>query len=233
MSATAWVSASVFSVFVGVCSAGTVRYEGVSPLGDPGAVEMRYSSIEGGFLDVGGSRLQAGLNFYTITSGAGAGTTFGTFCVELSQHIGQGPAVYNLVSLPETPLPGAPMTQAQADEISAVLASARSLGWIGNRLDADAGQANYLGRIGAIQAAIWATLGGDVDVDSAQTSSSIRDAYTELMSSFDGSLRYAGLLGLVNDRRQDVLYVVPLPTAALAGAGVLAAAFGVRASRRR
>jgi hypothetical protein len=139
------------------------------------------------------------------------------------------------VDLTQAPLPGPQYAAGVGEAISAVIANAIALGWIDGRLQADASQGNYLGRMGAIQAAIWVATGDSVDINSSQTSSFVRSAYLELTdaSTFDDSLRLSGLRALINGSRQDMLYVVPLPPAAVVGAGLLAAAFGVRARRRR
>ena len=52
-------------------------------------------------------------------------------------------------------------------------------------------------------------------------------------TTFDSDLRLGGLKAMVNNGRQDMLYVVPVPPAALAGAGLLAGLGGVRVARRR
>jgi hypothetical protein len=201
------------------------------------SLDLSFVSIAGGIdsarVRIGSSNVQAGHLFHEITSGPGAGSVFGSFCIELAQTVGSG--TYEIVGLTDAPVPGAPFTQGQADMISAIVANAAAMGWIDGRLQADSGQTNYLGRMGAIQAAIWEVAGAAVDVNHGGTTVALRDAYNELMDaqSFDSSLRLAGLKALVNDGRQDLLYVVPLPPAAFAGAGLLAVGFGVRAVRRR
>ncbi|MCC5822933.1 MAG: hypothetical protein LAT64_04590 [Phycisphaerales bacterium] len=202
-------------------------------------LQMRYETIAGGGnagrVSVGDRNLQAGHIVHTIMSGPRTGSRFSTFCVELGQNIGNGVLTYDIVGLADAPLPGPSYGQAAADAVSAVVANARAMGWIDARLQADTGQENYLGRMGAIQAAIWEAIGGDVQIGSAGTSHFVSDAYSELMDiqTFDASLRMAGLRALVHPSRQDMLYVVPLPPAAFAGLGMLGACFGVRAVRRR
>lgn len=199
------------------------------------SLNLSFDSIAGGDASarvrIGANNIQAGHIFHQITSGPQAGAVFGSFCIELAQNVGSG--TFQIVELTEAPVPGAPFSQGQADLISAIVANAAAKGWIDGRLQADAGQANYLGRMGAIQAAIWEAAGAAIDVESAGTTASLRDAYYELMSGFNSSLRLSGLKALVNESRQDMLYVVPLPPAAFAGAGLLVAGFGVRAVRRR
>lgn len=201
------------------------------------SLNLAFDSIAGGSgsarVRVGGSNVQAGHLFHEITSGPGAGTVFGSFCIELAQTVGSG--TFEIVALTDAPSPGATFSQGQADMISAIVANAAAKGWIDGSLQADAGQSNYLGRMGAIQAAIWEVAGAAIDLNHSGTTVALRDAYLELMDaqSFDASLRLSGLKGLVNDSRQDLLYVVPLPPAAFAGMGMLAVGFGVRTMRRR
>jgi len=109
------------------------------------------------------------------------------------------------------------------------------MGWIDANLQANAAQADYLAKMGAIQAAIWEALGHDFQVNSSGTSSSLRAQYNLLTNenSFDSSLRMAGLRAAVADGQQDQLWIVPLPSSALAGLGLLGGIAGVRTLRRR
>ncbi len=233
------VACAALSLATVVANAGTTAVDVSMLRGSADTLTLQFESIAGGGnagrVDVGGSNLQAGHIIHTMLSGPAAGSTFATFCVELGQHVGSGPVVYNIVSLTDAPLPGPSYSQSVADSVSAVVANALALGWIDSRLQGDSGQADYLGRMGAIQAAIWVAIGGAVDINSSGTSGFVRDAYAVLMNAqtFDSSLRMTGLRALTNASRQDMLYVVPLPPAAFAGLGMLAVGFGVRAVRRR
>ncbi len=53
------------------------------------------------------------------------------------------------------------------------------------------------------------------------------------VNTYDATLRLAGLVALASDTAQDMLYVVPLPPAVFAGAGMLGLCLGVRTLRRR
>ena len=90
-------------------------------------------------------------------------------------------------------------------------------------------------RMGAIQAAIWEALGHDFREGHHRTDDGLAARYAELLNenSFDSSLRIHGLRAVVAQGQQDMLYVVPLPTAALAGLGLLGGIAGVRTIRRR
>ncbi|MCC5822932.1 MAG: hypothetical protein LAT64_04595 [Phycisphaerales bacterium] len=222
-----WTQAAVagLGLAAGIASADTLELSFVQIAGGGGAATV----------ELNGSGIQAGHLVHAYASGSKAGQQFATFCIEVAQTVG-GTAVYNIVELTQAPVPGAvKYTQSQADMVNAIVANAAAMGWIDNRLQADAGQTNYLGRMGAIQAAIWEALGESIDLNSAATSASLASAYNELMDaqSFNPSLRINGLRALVNAQRQDLLYVVPLPPAAFAGLGMLGACFGVRAVRRR
>lgn len=216
----------VLAVGAGVASADTItlNFDGIA--GGSNATRVRLAS----------RTLPSGLLNFEIASGAQSGQTLGTFCIDLSQHVASGDVVYEIADLTAAPTPSvSTYSQAQADAVSAVLANAVALGWIDSRLQADANQSDYLGRMGAIQAAVWEALGETLDLNSGDTSVALHQAYDILMDqqTFDGSLRVAGLRALLSDGSQDLLYVVPLPPAAFAGAGLLAACFGVRAARRR
>ncbi len=233
------VAAAALGLIAVGANGGTASVSHSGIRGSTGTLTMRFESIAGGGsageVRVDGADLQAGHIVHTILSGPNAGSSFRTFCIELGQRVGSGPVEYRIVPLTDAPLPGPSYSSVRADAVSAVMANALALGWIDSRLQADTGHADYLGRMGAIQAAIWDAIGGAVDIDSPGTSAFVRSAYAQLMNAqtFDGSLRMSGLRALTNSSRQDMLYVVPLPPAVFAGAGLLAAGFGVRAWRRR
>ena len=202
-------------------------------------IDARYVGMSGGssatHLRVGSLTLYAGHMVHEYTGGARSGERFATFCIDIGEFASTSGATYEIVDLADAPVPGVPYGQSVADQISAVVANAVALGWIDNRLQADTEQAGYLGKMGAIQAAIWEAIGGDVQLDSGATTASLAGYYNTLMNdaTFDEGLRLAGLRAMVAPGQQDMLYVVPLPPAAFAGAGVLAVGFGVRALRRR
>lgn len=202
-------------------------------------IDLDFQQIAGGSsattLSIDGGQLDAGHMVHTITSGARSGESFRTFCVELAELAQTGSSTYDIVSLSEAPAPSARYGQSIADDISAIVANAEALGWIDGRLQADENQSGYLGKMGAIQAAIWEATGGVLNLNSSQTSDELAFYYAVLMNgqTFDDTLRMDGLRAVVAVGEQDMLYVVPLPPAALAGAGLLLAGFGVRAYRRR
>lgn len=203
------------------------------------SIDAKYMNVAGSGsankLRVGNQTFYAGHMMHQYTSGARSGTQFGTFCIELSQEATSVDAEYQITDLADAPAPGVPYGQAVADRISAVVANAVALGWIDGQLQADTSQSNYLGKMGAIQAAVWEALGGDIKLNASQTSASLRNSYAVLMNAqtFDESARLAGLKAMTNDGQQDMLIVVPLPPAAFAGMGMLLGVAGVRAVRRR
>jgi len=159
-----------------------------------GSINLAFNSF------AGGSNIQAGHLFHEITSGSQASVGTGT---------------YQIVELTKAPPPDAPFTPGQVNMISAILANAAAKGWIDGSLQADAGQTNYLGRMGAIQAAIWDAMDLHVDIDDPASSDAMRAAYQTLLdnSTFDPTLRLANLRAVANPDRQDMLYIVPLPPA--------------------
>lgn len=202
------------------------------------SIDLDFQQVAGGSsamnLSLDGSSVKAGHMEHTFTSGPNAGSSFNSFCIELGEAATGGSASYQIVDLADAPNPGASYGQSVADSISAIVANAAARGWIDNNLQADSSQVGYLGKMGAIQAAIWSAVGGSVNLNSSSTSDELAFYHAVLMGgSFDSSLRMSGLKALVAVGQQDMLYVVPLPPAALAGAGLLLAGFGVRAVRRR
>ena len=201
--------------------------------------DARYIQVAGGNqaakLRVGGLTYYAGHMVHDIESGARSGDRFRTFCIEMDEAASNSRATYQLVELADAPAPGVPYGQAIADQISAVVANAASLGWIDRRLQADTAQNDYLLKMGAIQAAIWEALGADVRLNASQTSAGLAQYYNVLMDqqTFDPSARLGGLKAMVTAGQQDMLYVVPLPPAAFAGLGMLGLGLGVRTLRRR
>ena len=202
-------------------------------------IDAKYVGISGGSgasqLRVGSTTYYAGHMVHEITSGARDGERFSSFCIDLGEYANTSGATYEIVDLADAPAPGVPYGQAVADQINAVVANAVAKGWIDSRLQADTTQTGYVAKMGAIQAAIWEAIGGDVQVNSSRTSDALAYYYFQLMNgqSFDDSLRVSGLKAMVAAGQQDMLYVVPLPPAAMAGLGLLAGMGGVRALRRR
>jgi hypothetical protein len=202
-------------------------------------VDARFVHVSGGssasHLQVGSQTFYAGHMVHEFTSGARSGERFNSFCIDLAEYASTSGATYQIVDLKDAPAPGVPYGQAVADQINAVVANAVSLGWLDEKLQADSSQSGHLAKMGAVQAAIWKALGGDVKVSSSKTSESLAYYYNQLMDedTFNENARISGLKAMVAQGQQDMLYVVPLPPAALAGAGLLLGAAGVRAVRRR
>ncbi len=202
-------------------------------------LDAKFLQVAGGGsaakLRVGGTTYYAGHMTHEFTSGMRAGERFESFCIDLGESAINSVATYRVVDLADAPAPGTPYGQAVADQINAVVANAVALGWIDSRLQGDADQAGYLLKMGAIQAALWEVIGGDVKLHASQTSAGLAGYYDQLMNAqtFDPAARISGLRAMVADGRQDMLYVVPLPPAAFAGAGVMLGLGGVRTLRRR
>lgn len=219
------------------CVMGAVALTVLAGVAGADTLDLSYQMVAGGNsatdLRVGSTTYKAGHMVHEFVSGPNAGSSFNTFCIEIAEYAQTGAATYDIVALKDAPAPGVPYGQSVANAVNAVIANAVAKGWIDNKLQADSSQAGYLGKMGAIQAAVWMALGEDVKVNSSSTSESLSLYYSQLMSGFDSSLRVSGLKAVVAQGRQDMLYVVPLPPAAFAGAGLLAIGMGVRALRRR
>ncbi len=203
-------------------------------------VDATYNGVAGGsgamHLNVAGGTYYAGHMNHTINSGDRTGENFATFCIDFSETANSNRnTTYQIVDIADAPMPGTPYGQAIADQINAVVANAEALGWIDAQLQADTNQSDYLGKMGAIQAAIWEAFGSDVQIGHSRTSNSLEHYYNILMDTqtFDSSLRLNGLKAMVAENQQDMLYVVPLPPAAFAGLGMLGGIAGFRTIRRR
>lgn len=206
-------------------------------------IDLRYTGIVGGGhatrARVDGRTYSAGHMSHQVMSGDSAGDYFNTFCIEVGERATYGTATYEIVDLADAPAPGSPYGQAKADAVSAVVANAHALGWIDANLQAtNSSDPMYLAKMGAIQAAIWEALGHNLRVTSRRTSDSLESMYNVLMdsSTFDASMRMDGLVAIVAEGQQDMLWVVnavPLPPAAFAGMGMLGLCAGVRTIRRR
>ncbi len=202
-------------------------------------VDVRYTGIAGGNdasrLRVEGGTYLAGHMNHVFTSGARAGESFATFCIDFDERANTSGATYTVTDIANAPMPGTPYGQAIENKINAVVANAHALGWIDEKLQADTTQTDYHAKMGAIQAAIWEAFGSDVRVGSSRTSNSLESYYNVLMDSatFDDSLRLKNLKAIVAGDQQDMLYVVPLPPGALAGMGLLGSIAGVRTIRSR
>lgn len=203
------------------------------------SVDVRYTGIAGGssasHLRVEGGTYYAGHMNHEFTSGSRAGDSFASFCIDFAESANTSGATYQIVDIADAPMPGTPYGQTISDRINAVVANAAELGWIDSRLQADTNQTDYLAKMGAIQAAVWEAFGSDVQIDSSRTSNSLASYYNILMDTqtFDNSLRLRNLKAIVANNQQDMLYVVPLPSAAMAGLGLLGGIAGVRTVRRR
>jgi hypothetical protein len=159
--------------------------------------------------------------------------TFFTFCIEL-QNVSRSPESWTIQKLSEAPNPsssngGLPYGAGDAQEVHAVVAAAIRLGWINGDLSAaSAGQTE----LAAIQGMIWKVLFDGSTVVGNQTQVTAAMAALEAEAALDPFARVKGLAAMTNADAQDQLYVVPLPTAALAGLAMLGGLAGVRLRRR-
>lgn len=162
--------------------------------------------------------------------------TFNTFCIEL-QNTSQGDiSEYQIVDITDAPDPdlgGSPTsyTQAQADAVIDVVSKAIELGWIDINLQNAGGTS---AQITAIQGAIWQALDfGAASSSNGDVSAALTAIANEDVEAGIRNLMANRLVAAVADGEQDMLYIVPLPTAAWAGLGLLGVCAGVRQVRRR
>lgn len=174
------------------------------------------------YTDVGGDR---GLGQFS-------GGTFGTFCIEL-QQVAPGSTTYDITNVRNSPNPqpglGGAYDAADEAEVEAVVAAAIRLGWINSDLSNN-GASNA--QLAAIQGMIW-----QVVLDEAVVSAEIASVATQMAAlqsevNNDPSASIAHLRAMVNADSQDQLFIVPLPTAALAGLITLAGIGGIKRLRR-
>ncbi len=205
-------------------------------------IDAQYIEVAGGsnasHLRVGGGTYYAGHMVHEYTSGPRQGERFSTFCIDFSEYANTDNATYDIIDVASAPVVdggATPYGQATADRINAVVANAAALGWIDGRLQADTQQTDYIAKMGAIQAAIWEAFGSPVHLNSSRTHDDLADYYAILTDpqTYDEQARLQGLRAMVAPNQQDMLYVVPLPPAAFAGAGLLMGIAGVRTVRRR
>ena len=147
---------------------------------------MNYTSVAGGssamHLQMVGVTYNAGHMTHVFTSRARSSQTFNTFWIDVNEAATPGTATYQIIRLENALIPGAPYGPVKAAAVSDVIANAISLGWIDGNLQGDSSQAGYLGKMGAIHAAIWVALGFDVQVGASQTSAALKTCHAQLMS---------------------------------------------------
>lgn len=160
--------------------------------------------------------------------------TFFTFCIEL-QDTSRDPEGWTIQKVGEAPNPvssngGVPYGAGDEAEVHAVLAAAIRLGYINSDLSAgsEGGRTEFAG----IQGMIWKVLFDDSTVEGANAPVSAVMAAIEAEVLNDPSGRVDGLRAMTNPDAQDQLFVVPLPTAALAGLAMLGGLAGARLRRR-
>lgn len=183
------------------------------------------------------------------------GSPLSTFCIELGQYTSGSFARYDVVHLDEAPNPatsgpGDVQYNAQiVNRINAVLRSAIDLGFLDERLQTTG--SSTANNQSAVQLAIWESIWESTDSNlnlasgNSKLMNNANNSMSGVMSSTNsllaganaylqnlGNLQYiSGLRALVNNNFQDQLVVVPLPTAALAGFGLLGGAVAVRRIR--
>lgn len=184
------------------------------------------------------SSYYAGHLTHRIDSGPRAGQTFNTFCVEIAEHANGGSSTYEIVDLADAPRSDTPDSagdnygQLRADAVVEVIAKAIDLGWIDTNLQRVSGATTD--QMSAIQAAIWGALfGSTASSGDSGTNTAIGQLGTQSLNNATYNLMKSRLRAAVADGEQDQLYIVPLPTSALAGLGMLGGIAGVRTIRRR
>ncbi len=176
------------------------------------------------YTDVGGDR---GIGQFS-------GGSFATFCIEL-QDIASGSASYDIDRVSNAPNPTAgggqgPYDAADEAEVSAVLAAAVDLGWLNWDLSATGSLTKD--QAAAIQGLIWKVVfdNADVTAETAGIAAQMAILESEYNANPNGSIDH--LYAMISADSQDQLFIVPLPTAALAGLMTLAGIGGIKRLRR-
>jgi hypothetical protein len=176
------------------------------------------------YTDMGGDR---GLGQFS-------GGSFATFCIEL-QSVAPGSSSYDIDTINNAPNPNSgggqgPYDNADAAELSAVMAAAVSLGWINADLSATGTLTKD--QAAAIQGMVWKVVFDNavVTAETANVAAQMAILEAEYNSNPSGSISH--LRAMISADSQDQLFIVPLPTAALAGLMTLAGIGGIKRLRR-
>lgn len=218
---------SAFSAFDAMSTGMTGISDGVhiDNTGFGGFVNMDFDAGHNHFAytDVGGQR----------GGGQFSGGSFSTFCVELQNTL-TGSYTYDVTDIRNAPNPapgnGGPQYDlADEAEVNAVVAAAISLGWINSDLTAGAGATDT--RLAAIQGMIWKVV-LDEAVVTGNGSVATAMGTLETQANANPNATVAGLSAMINASTQDQLFIVPLPTASLAGLLTLGGIVGIKRMRR-
>lgn len=218
---------------------------------------LDYRAIEGSTTHAAGiaGNLRHQLQNKTGEAANIEGSPISSFCIELGQYTTGSWARYDMVHLDEAPNPS---TSGPGDvqygtqivnRINAVLRAAIDLGFINDRLQTTG--SSTVDNQSAVQLGIWEAIWESTDSSlnlasgNSKLMNNANSSMAGVMSSTNSLLaganaylqnlgnlqRISGLRALVNSNFQDQLVVVPLPTAAFAGFGLLGGAVAVRRIR--
>lgn len=226
--ALAAVAVSAASTFAGTVVA---KFNSVTP-----SLNVNYVS------PAGNAGTSAGVFNWNRTGGTHAGTpvigsSFSSFCIELTQNIGTGTTyTMNVVPLASAPVPGLPpvggMGQSKAQDLRRLWASYFHLAALSNTNAA------------AFQVAVWEIVyetAAQYDVNTANTGTrgafyiTNQSAVRTLANSWLSNLGQAeaNLAALSHPTFQDQLVLIPTPPALLAGLGLLGVGVANKLRKRR
>lgn len=166
------------------------------------------------------------------TVGQFANASFQTFCIDVqsvNSNAGSNPYTWTIESISEAPTPGTNYGVAIELRVKEIIAAAIGEGWINADLSNNGSSDT---RIAAIQALIWNNIPAFGYV--APTANIAAD-YATLENFANGAYAGSNVSGLraITTNGQDMLYIVPLPPAAIAGLATLVGVAGVARLRRR
>ncbi len=196
------------------------------------------NTASGGTINADFGAGHMGFEYVGAPSSVGAGQfasgTFYTFCMEL-QSVGSF-STYEVDSIQNGPNPtpavgnGPSYDSTDESEVHAVIAAAVRLGWLNEDLSAGVNATDR--RMAAVQGHVWRVV---LDDSVVTANGSILTQWNDLLAeiSNDPTARVKGLRGMMSVDAQDQLFIVPLPTAALAGLITLGGIGGFSRIRRR
>lgn len=213
------------ATYIGLTGGGSVHIDNT---GSGGVINQNFAAghLEFAYTNGVGDGGERGAGQY-------ASGSFRGFCLEL-QNIVNGAQSYSVERISDAPNPapgnGGPAYDAADEaEVHAVVAAAIRLGWINNDLSANVVTDTQLS---AIQGQIWkvvfdnAVVTGNFGVGTQMAALAAEVAN-------DPFATVSGLKAVLNPNTQDQLFIVPLPTAALAGLMTLGGLAGISRARRR
>lgn len=185
-------------------------------------------------------------------SGSGSalsGSTIGTFCTDILEHVDSRWRTHNLTNVEQAPTTQESANAAMGDGKGDQLSKLYNYGLTNGLLNGQGGWASTSSsdsnkdKAAAWQLLVWEIVFGDANDSNwasngalriSGLSSQVRNYFSEFRdASAAMSADLAGFRASSRSGSQDQLVIIPLPPAVFAGAGMLALVMGAKAIRRR